>query len=284
MSSLEKVLPLPAMPVEQAREILIETVYREVTKTGLKKAIVGVSGGIDSALSLFIAKEALGPENVLAVLMPYKTSSSDSLTHGKLVTKTAGVEQVEVEITGMVDGYLSTQKDINRMRAGNVMARSRMIVLYDLSAEFSALVIGTSNKTESLLGYSTLWGDMASAINPLGDLYKFQVRLLSRAIGVPSEVVDKPPSADLWEGQSDEQELGMSYDLIDRILIAMLESGLSVAAVGAKLEAAGMDPAIAGKIWKRIAQNQYKRRMPLIAKLSDTTINREFRYPRDWWL
>ena len=172
--------------------------------------MIGLSGGIDSALSFVLAVEALGAENVLAVRMPYKSSSPDSLEHAQMLIDQFKVQSETIEITDMVEPLFEHDPEITKQRKGNIMARQRMIVLYDQSEAFKGLVIGTSNKTEILLGYSTLWGDMASAVNPMGDLYKTQVRQLARALGIPSVIVDKPPSADLWVGQTDEDELGFT--------------------------------------------------------------------------
>ena len=186
-----------------ARKILTGFIHSEITRTGFKKAVLGLSGGIDSALSCYLAAEALGPENVLVVRMPYKASSPESLSHAQLVIDDLGVQSMTVEITDMVDSLFALYPDITNLRKGNIMARQRMIILYDQSSAFGGLVVGTGNKTEILLGYSTLFGDSACALNPIGDLYKCQVRQLSRALGVPAEIVDKPPSADLWAGQTD---------------------------------------------------------------------------------
>ena len=187
-----------------ARQILTGFIKSEVTRAGYSHALVGLSGGIDSALSCVLAVEALGAENVLAVRMPYKSSSHDSLEHASLLIEQLKIPSKTIEITEMVEPLFTLDPAISKLRKGNIMARERMIVLYDQSEVFKGLIIGTSNKTEILLGYSTQFGDSASAINPLGDLYKTQIRQLSRAVNIPSPIVDKPPSADLWDGQTDE--------------------------------------------------------------------------------
>ena len=187
-----------------ARQILTGFIRSEVTRVGYARAIVGLSGGIDSALSCVLAVEALGAENVLAVRMPYKSSSGDSLDDAGLLIEQLQIPSKTIEITAMVEPLFALDLEISKLRKGNIMARERMIVLYDQSEVFKGLVIGTSNKTEILLGYSTQFGDAASAINPLGDLYKTQIRQLSRAMNVPAPIIDKPPSADLWQGQTDE--------------------------------------------------------------------------------
>lgn len=277
-----KIPALPQFNNEFIAEALAQIVRAEVTKTGLSKAILGVSGGIDSALSLALAVRALGAENVTAVLMPYKSSHPDSLADAQKLCSNLKVKTETVEITPMADAYFSRDEAITNTRRGNVMARLRMIVLYDLSARDGSLVIGTSNKTEILLGYSTLWGDMASAVNPLGDLYKYQVFALSRHLGVSQEILDKAPSADLWSGQTDELEMGFSYALADTILYHWLERSFSVAALKELVVSAGGDSAVVEQVLRRVERNAYKRQMPIIAKISSVTIGREFRTPRDW--
>ena len=187
---------------------------------------LGVSGGVDSSLACFLTAEALGPENVLAARMPYKTSAPDSLEHAKLVIQTTGVNETTIPISEPVDALFAQFPDADNIRRGNAMARMRMIVLYDLSVSFNGLVVGTGNKTEYLLGYTTLYGDSACALNPLGDLYKTQVRQLARAVGVPEVIIAKPPSADLWVGQTDEEELGFTYEELDRLLLLLIDRGV----------------------------------------------------------
>ena len=279
---LNTVLPLPKLNVELTEKILVQVIHDEVTKVGIQKVVLGLSGGIDSALSYALAVKALGKENVLPVLMPYQTSSASSLEHAKLMANQFGTETFVEDISNMANNYYNTHTDIDKLRRGNILARLRMIVLYDYSSKHKALVLGTSNKTEILLGYTTLWGDMASAINPIGDLYKEQIRLLSRYVKVPNEIIDKPPSADLWEGQNDEEEMNMSYDIIDRILYHIVDLRYSIETVKEKLESVNIDPSIVETISYKIRTNQFKRKLPVIAKISHRTINRDFRYPRDW--
>lgn len=259
-------------------EILVRFIHEEVTKIGLSKAVVGVSGGVDSAVSCFLAAEALGPANVWGVIMPYATSDPASAAHGRMVVEQTGVNTVEVDITPMVDGYFQRDPEADKARRGNAMARSRMIVLYDYSMAKGGLVVGTSNKTEALLGYTTLWGDMACAVNPVGDLYKTQVWQLAAHLGVPDPIVEKQPSADLWAGQTDEQELGFTYAEADRILFYMVDRRYTMP----ELVQLGYEPAIVNEIFRRMQRSQYKRRMPVIAKVSHRTVDRDFRYPRDW--
>lgn len=261
-----------------ARKILTGFIRTEITRAGLTRAVIGLSGGIDSALSCFLAAEALGPQNVLAVRMPYRTSSADSLDHAALVIEATGVQSLTVPITEMVEPLFARFPEMDAMRRGNAMARARMIVLYDQSAAFNGLVVGTSNKTEILLGYSTLYGDSACALNPLGDLYKHQVRQLSRAVGVPAVIVEKPPSADLWAGQTDEGELGFTYDEVDRLLYRLVDQRYTPE----DCVEAGFDEAFVRGVVRRIQRNQFKRLLPPIAKLSNRTIGYDFLYLRDW--
>jgi NAD+ synthase len=240
--------------------------------------VVGLSGGIDSALSCVLAVEALGAENVLAVRMPYKSSSRDSLEHADLLIEQLNIPSKTIEITDMVEPLFALDADMTKLRKGNIMARERMIVLYDQSEVFKGLVIGTSNKTEILLGYSTQWGDAASAINPIGDLYKAQVRQLSRALNIPAPIIDKPPSADLWDGQTDEGELGFTYEQVDQLLYLLVDQRYSPQ----ESVEAGFDAKFVDTVLKRVRRNQFKRMQPPIAKLSNRTIGYDFLYLRDW--
>ena len=259
-------------------EILHSFIRNEVHKFGFSRVVLNLSGGIDSALSAYLAAGALGPENVLALLLPYRESSPDSRSDAEAVVAALGIAAKVIEITPLVDPYFAEFQDMDAKRRGNVIARTRMIVLYDHSVEFDSLPLGTSNKTEMLLGYSTLHGDMASAVNPIGDLYKAQVRQLSRHLGVPQAILDKPPSADLWPGQSDEGELGFAYEDVDHLLYLLVDERYRPA----ELIAAGFEREFVERVAGLIQSMQYKRRPPVIAKLSQRTIERDFRYPRDW--
>ena len=261
-----------------ARKILTGFIKSEITRFGFTRAVIGLSGGIDSALSCALAAEALGPDNVLAIRMPYKTSSADSLEDAEKTATRFGVRMETIEITPMVEPMIQLDPQISNLRKGNLMARSRMIVLYDQSMVFKGLVVGTSNKTETLLGYTTLWGDMASALNPIGDLNKTQVRQLSRAMNVPSSVIDKAPSADLWKGQTDESELGFTYAEVDKLLFLLVDKRYSVE----DCIAAGFSEEFVNQVVERIRRSQYKRMIPPIAKLSNRTIGYDFLYIRDW--
>jgi NAD+ synthase len=261
-----------------ARQILTGFIRSEVQRVGYTRAVVGLSGGIDSALSCVLAVEALGAENVLAVRMPYRSSSADSLSHAELLIEQLQIPHKTIEITDMVEPLFELDPQITKLRRGNIMARERMIVLYDQSEVFKGLVIGTSNKTEILLGYSTQFGDAASAMNPLGDLYKAQIRQLSRAMGVPAPIIDKAPSADLWDGQTDEDELGFTYEQADQLLYLLVDQRYSPQ----ECVEAGFDAKFVDQVLKRIRRNQFKRMQPPIAKVSNRTIGYDFLYLRDW--
>lgn len=250
----------------------------EVTRTGFKRAVMGLSGGIDSAVCCYLAAEALGRENVLALRLPYKTSSPDSLTHAQLIIDELGIHSKTIDITPMVDPYLDANPQMDKIRRGNVMARARMIVWYDHSAEFKGLVLGTSNKTEILLGYTTHYGDNASAINPNGDLYKTQLRQLAKAIGVPQVIQEKTPSADLWAGQTTEGELGFTYEEVDSLLYLLVDRRYSPE----ECVAAGFKRDFVDTVRERVRRNQFKRMPPLIAKVSNRTVGYDFLYLRDW--
>jgi NAD+ synthase len=261
-----------------ARTILTSFIRSEITRTGLSRAVVGLSGGLDSALSCFLAAEALGAQNVLAVRMPYKTSSQESLDHAQMVIDATGVQSLTVPISEMVDPLFERFTDASQLRRGNAMARARMIVLYDQSAAFQGLVVGTGNKTEILLGYTTLFGDSACALNPLGDLYKTQVRQLAREVGVPQVIIDKAPTADLWAGQTDEGELGFTYAEVDQLLYLLVDQRYSPA----DCIEAGFAEKFVSRVVELIRRNQFKRILPPIAKLSNRTVGYDFLYLRDW--
>jgi NAD+ synthase len=261
-----------------ARRALTAFIRDETTRAGFEKAVLGLSGGIDSSLVAYLTAEALGPENVLGVRMPYKSSSQASLDHAQMVIDALGIRSLTVEITPMVDPLFERFPDLSVLRRGNIMARQRMIVLFDQSAAERALVMGTSNKTETLLGYSTLFGDSAAALQPIGDLYKCQVRQLARALGVPTEIVDKPPSADLWPGQTDEGELGYTYDEADQILYLLIDRRYTPD----EAVEAGFERKLVERVWRTVQRTHYKRRLPVVAKLSQRTIGHDFLYVRDW--
>lgn len=264
-------------------DVLTAFVREEVTKAGFHRVVMGLSGGIDSALVAYLAVHALGKESVQVVMMPYKTSSSNSLKDAEAVCVDLDLQPLVVPITAPVDAFFDnlekvTGESASNLRRGNRMARERMATLFDVSAAQSALVLGTSNKTELLLGYGTQFGDLASAINPIGDLFKVQVRQLSAAIGVPKSILEKPPSADLWENQTDEQELGFDYDIADELLYQLVDQRVRPD----ELVELGYDAKLIATIVRRIRLNHYKRKPPIIAKISSRTVGIDFRYLRDW--
>ena len=264
--------------VPQTLKVLGIFIHDELRRFGLSKAVLGLSGGVDSALSAFLTARAIGAENVHCVMMPYRTSSPESLTDAQKVIDALGCTSERIEITPMIEPLFEADPEMDKLRKGNVMARMRMIVLYDRSAKHKALVIGTSNKSEGLLGYTTHYGDSASAINPLGDLYKSQVWELAEAVGVPESILRKAPSADLWVGQVSEEELGLKYREIDILLYYMVDCRES----DEELIARGFEKEYISKTRIRIRNAQFKRMPPVIAKVAERTINTDFRYPRDW--
>ena len=261
-----------------ARKMLTGFIKDEIAKVGLQRAVIGLSGGIDSALSAFLAAEALGAENVLAVRMPYRTSSADSLGDAEQVITAFGLSSTTIPITEMADPLINRFPDMSNTRKGNIMARLRMTVLYDQSVAWGGLVMGTSNKTEILLGYSTIYGDSGVALQPIADLFKTQIRQLSAALDLPQSVQTKAPSADLWEGQTDEGELGFSYADVDQVLFLLVDERYTVEEVVDE----GFGRAFVEAVWRRVKINHYKRTMPNIAKVSRRTVGHDFLYLRDY--
>jgi NAD+ synthase len=263
---------------ELVTEILTRFLREEIRRAGFQHAVVGVSGGIDSSVVVYLAARSLGPENVLALTMPYKTSSEATRSDSRSVIEALGVEHRDVPIAEQIDAYFARFPDASRMRLANKCARERMTVLYDQSAAFEGLVLGTSNKSELLLGYGTQYGDMASAINPIGDLYKTQLYQLAAYLGVPEAIREKTPTGDLWIGQTDEGELGFTYAEVDRLLALMVDRRWR----RPELIATGFAAELVDRVATLVRRNHYKRRMPVIAKLSFRTMDRDFRYARDW--
>lgn len=261
-----------------ARKVLTDFLRSEIGRAGFSRAVVNLSGGLDSSVSCALAAEALGPENVLALRLPYKTSSPDSLEHAELIINQFGVHSLTIPITEMVDPLVARFPDMNAVRKGNVMARIRMIIAYDQSESFKGLVVGTGNKTEILLGYTTLYGDSACALNPLGDLYKTQVRQLARALGIPEVIIAKPPSADLWLGQTDEGELGFTYAEVDQLLYLLVDQRYGLQ----ECIEAGFSEDFVRQVMERVRKSQFKRMLPPVAKLSHRTVGYDFLYLRDW--
>jgi NAD+ synthetase len=278
VSSTEHGLP-PTLEVNPLllEEWLVHFVRDELTRRGFDKAVLGISGGVDSAVTAYLAARALGPANVIAVQMPYRTSSPDSLAHAQLVIDALGIQSRRLDISGAVDGYLALEPDADAPRRGNVMARTRMIALFDLSARYRALPLGTGNKTERLLGYFTWHADDSPPVNPLGDLFKTQVWALARHLGVPSVIIDKPASADLVAGQTDEGDFGISYARADAILNWLLYGHSA-----ADLAARGYTADEVALVRRRLEGTHWKRRMPSVAMVSPTAIGESYLRPVDY--
>jgi NAD+ synthase len=270
---------LPQIDAAQAVEVITGFIASQLAQTGFSRLVVGLSGGVDSATTAFLAVRAAGPENVLAVRMPYRTSSAESEADALTVVEALGCRTERVDICPLVDPMLRTisgEESATRVRRGNVMARQRMIVVYDRSVAFDGLVAGTSNKTEALLGYGTLHGDMAAAIQPIGDLYKSQLRAVAECLGVPDRILSKTPSADLWPGQTDEDELGAPYDQLDRILYALVDRRWSMD----RCVRSGLPAALVERVAGTIARMEYKRQLAPVAKVSLRTPGIDHLYPR----
>lgn len=269
-----------------ARRLVREFIRAQLGQAGFERVVLGLSGGIDSALVAFLVADAIGPERLLCVRMPYRTSSPASLADAAAVVDRLGCRMATVEITAMVDAYFGDDgapgaggdevRDASPVRRGNLMARVRMAVLYDRSAAWGALVAGTGNKTEALIGYTTLFGDSACAFNPIGDLYKSQVRQLAAEVGVPEPIITKAPSADLWPGQTDEAEAGFSYPELDRLLHWLVDRRRSAV----ELVAMGFDAAFVARVERLVAGAEFKRQVPPIAKLGPRTAGVDYLYPR----
>jgi NAD+ synthase len=276
----EPAFELPAelsIDTTAARRIISEFIRAQLRQAGFGKALLGLSGGIDSALVACLVADAIGPEHLLAVLMPYRTSSPDSRADAEEVVRRLGCASELVDISPMVDAYFDAgREDATSLRRGNFMSRTRMMVLYDHSVTWNGLVVGTGNKTETLIGYSTLWGDSASAFNPIGDLYKSQIRQLSADLGVPGAILRKAPSADLWPGQTDEAEVGFSYAVVDRILFRLVDRRLSLDEVVAD----GFERALVERVDRMVAGSEFKRQVPPIAKIGPRTAGIDYLYPR----
>ncbi len=263
---------------EFIKNFLVKFLKEEIGKFGFRKGVWGLSGGVDSAVVSFLAKEALGEENCVALIMPYKTSDPLAVEDAKNLSEKLGIRYRIIDITPMIDEYFSNHPTNNKILIGNKMARERMSILYDYSAREKALVIGTSNKSELLLGYGTIYGDMASAVNPLGDLYKTQVYQLAEYLGVPESIISRPPSADLWKGQTDEGEIGLTYKELDTILFYLVDLRLGIG----DIEKKGFSKEKIIRVKNLIISSQFKRKMPVIPKLSWRTVGHDFLYPRDW--
>ena len=265
-----------AIDTDIARRVMGEFIRGQLRQAGFERAVLGLSGGIDSALVAYLTAEAIGPERLLCVLMPYRTSSPASRTDAEEVVGSLGAASELVDITPMVDGFYGPDTDAPALRRGNFMARMRMSVLYDRSVTWGGLVVGTGNKTESLIGYTTIFGDSACAFNPIGDLYKSQVRQVAAAMGVPDAIIAKAPSADLWPDQTDEGEGGFSYPQLDRLLFWRIDKRRSID----EMVALGFERTMVERVDRMVAGAEFKRQVPPIAKLGPRTAGVDYLYPR----
>ncbi len=247
----------------KVKQKLLRFICNQTRDRGFTKVVVGLSGGLDSSLTLYLCCQALGKENVFALILPYKTTSGETINYAKLIARKYQVKTRFIDITDQIDIYFKNFPTADKIRRGNKMARERMGILYDQSKELDALVVGTNNKTELLLGYGTIYGDIACAFNPLGGLYKTQLRQLAKDVGIPSQIIQKIPSAELWPGQSDERELGLTYAKVDRLLYYLVDEKFS----DKKLLRLGFKKGYIQKVKKRIADNAFKMRLPPIAKI-----------------
>ena len=281
-----------AIDTDVARRVIGEFIRAQLEQAGFERAVLGLSGGIDSALVAFLVAEAIGAQQLQCVLLPYRSSSPASRADAEAVVAALGCSSELVDVTPMVDGFFGTPgpggsvapgasgdtggPEASVLRRGNFTARMRMAVLYDRSVTWGGLVVGTGNKTESLIGYTTLFGDSACAFNPIGDLYKSQVRQLAAAIGVPEAIIRKAPSADLWPGQTDEDEAGFSYPELDRLLFWRIDKRRTEE----EIVALGFDPALVARVDRLVAGAEFKRQVPPIAKLGPRTAGVDYLYPR----
>jgi NAD+ synthase len=285
-SQLFELPPELAIDTDVARRVTVDFIRNQLRQAGFGRALLALSGGIDSALVAFLAAEAVGPERLLCVLMPFRASSTASVDDARTVVERLGCASELVDISPMVDGYFGREPEpgaagmdgleASQLRRGNFMARQRMCVLYDRSVTWSGLVVGTGNKTEALIGYTTLFGDSACAFNPIGDLYKSQVRQVAAAVGVPEQIIRKAPSADLWPGQTDEAEAGFTYPELDRLLFWMIDKRRT----DEELAAMGFPPLTVERVKRLVAVSEFKRQVPPVAKLGPRTTGVDYLYPR----
>jgi NAD+ synthase len=265
-----------AIDTDIARRVIGQFIRGQLRQAGFERAVLGLSGGIDSALVAYLTAEAIGADKLLCVLMPYRTSSPASRADAEEVVQRLGTASELVDISPMVDAFFANEPEAAAVRRGNFMARQRMAVLYDRSASWGGLVVGTGNKTESLIGYTTLFGDSACAFNPIGDLYKSQVRQIAAAMGVPDGIITKAPSADLWPGQTDETEADFSYPVLDRLLFWRIDKRRSID----EMVQLGFDRALVERVDRMVATSEFKRQVPPIAKLGPRTAGVDYLYPR----
>lgn len=269
---------IPRINPSFAEKVLVRFIREELGKAGFKKAVLGLSGGLDSAVCAALAARALGPSNVLALIMPYGTAFSEDVRDARDLAKRLRIRYRTIDIAPQIDLYFAAHPTSSRVLKGNKMARERMSILYDHSAREKALILGTSNKTELLIGYGTIHGDMACGINPMGDLYKTQVRTLAAHLGIPAAIRKKAPTAGLWPGQTDEGEIGLSYEELDSLLYDLVELRKS----RKELIEAGHRRSAVDKVLRLVRGSEFKRKLPPIAKLSPRSVGHDFLYPYDW--
>lgn len=274
MSEIDKL----QIDCEKTVGILTDYIKVKLSKTGLKRLVLGISGGVDSALAAYLSAKSVGAENVVGVIMPYKSSNPENEKDAEELITNLNLKRYRIKITPQVDQYYNQFPDADQTRKGNKMARERMSVLYDISALERAVVVGTSNKSEIFLGYGTLFGDLACAFNPLNDLYKTQVWDLAKYLGISQKIIEKTPSADLFAGQTDESDFGFSYRELDMLLRLLVDEGFSPA----QCEDKGFDSAIIRKVVEMMRTNEFKRSPHPIARLSESAIGIDFRCPREW--
>lgn len=263
---------------EFVTRIIVFFIREELAKFGFERAIIGLSGGLDSSVCAFLATRALGPEHVVGLVMPYGETFPEEVEDAREVAAIVGCRSIIIDIKPMIDAYFNLHPTTNHVQKGNKMARERMSILYDYSVREKALILGTSNKTELLIGYGTIHGDMACGLNPLGDLYKTQIRALGAWLGVPEKILKKKPTAGLWPGQTDEAEIGLAYEELDRILYELVD----LRRTRQELIAGGFDRSKVERVWEMVRRNEFKRRTPPIVKLSSRTVGHDFLYPYDW--
>ena len=269
---------LPKINAAFVEKVLVRFIRDELGRCGCGQAILGLSGGLDSAVCAALAARALGPRNVLGLIMPYGRAFPQDVRDAVSLARRLGIRSETINIAPQIDAYFAAHPTTDRVRRGNKMARERMSVLYDRSAAEGGLVLGTSNKTELLIGYGTIYGDMACAVNPMGDLYKTQVRQLAAHLRIPAAIRAKVPTAGLWPGQTDEGEIGLSYEELDEILYDLVEGRKS----RKELVAAGHKPAAVDRVLRKVRGSEFKRHLPPIAKLSPRSVGHDFLYPYDW--
>jgi len=259
-------------------KILTKFIREELKKFHFEKAVLGLSGGLDSSVAAFLCARAIGAQNVLAIIMPYGKSFQENFSDAKKVVKILKINSKIIDIKPMLDTYYSKYPIKNRLIKGNKMARERMSILYDFSSREKAIVIGTSNKTELLLGYGTIYGDMASGINPIGDLYKTQIKQIAKHLGVPQEIIKKSPSAGFWPGQTDEKEIGIKYEELDKILFQIVD----LRKQKDEVISMGFSEKTITRIAEMIKKSEFKRNLPPIPKISERSVGHDLLFPYDW--